>query len=624
MEWLIQILNSVQYGLLLFLVASGLTLVFGIMGVINLAHGSFYMIGAYLAFSLSQWTGSLWIALPLGVAIAAALGLALERTLIARLYRRDHLYQVLLTFGLILVFEELRSILVGDDVHSVAVPPVLAASLPLTENLSYPVYRLFISVVCLALAAAIYWTMQRTRLGMMIRAAASNPEMAQSLGIDIRWMHALVFAAGVALAAFAGIIAAPVSSVFPGMGNQVLIVCFVVVVIGGIGSLTGALVASLLIGFADTFGKVLMPELSGVAVYLLMAVVLLFRPAGLFGRAADHARETRSFRCLLIGVAALACFPLLAEQFYLQLVTKIMILSIFALSLDLLVGYAGLVSLGHAAYFGVAAYTLALTAPAGDPANVWITLPLALGASALCALIVGALVVRTAGVYFIMVTLAFAQMIYYFFHDTRLAGGSDGMYIDARPSIGIAGVDLASDVRFYYAVLVVLVCVFAMLAAILRSPFGRALQGIKANEQRMRALGYPTLRYKLAAFVVAGTLAGLAGYLAAAKEGFVNPELMAWQQSGVVLVMLILGGMGSLFGAVIGTFAYMLLQEWFSTLTRHWPLLMGAFIIAAVLLFPEGLADDCRARWWRAGVPAAGRHPSPRWRCLSRYSKRRA
>lgn len=285
MEWLIQILNSVQYGLLLFLVASGLTLIFGIMGVINLAHGSFYMIGAYLAFTLSSLTGSLWVAIPLGIVLAAALGLVLEWALISRLYRRDHLYQVLLTFGLILIFEELRSIIVGDDVHSVAIPAALAASLPLTETLSYPVYRLFISAVCLALAGLMYVTIQKTRFGMMIRAAASNPEMATSLGLDIRWIHALVFAAGVALAAFAGMIAAPVSSVFPGMGNQVLIVCFVIVVIGGIGSLKGALIAALLIGFADTFGKVLLPDYASIAVYLLMAIVLLFRPLGLFGRA---------------------------------------------------------------------------------------------------------------------------------------------------------------------------------------------------------------------------------------------------------------------------------------------------------------------------------------------------
>ena len=284
MEWLIQILNSVQYGLLLFLVASGLTLIFGIMRVINLAHGSFYMIGAYLAFMLTSLTGSLWLALPLGIVLAAILGLLLEWLLISRLYQRDHLYQVLLTFGLILIFEELRSLIAGDDVHSVAIPALLGASLPLTENLSYPVYRLFISAVCLLLAVAMYFVIQKTRLGMMIRASAANAEMAASLGFNIRWIHALVFAAGVALAAFAGMIAAPVSSVYPGMGNQVLIVCFVVVVIGGIGSLQGALIASMLIGFADTFGKVLVPEFASIAVYLLMALILLFRPSGLFGR----------------------------------------------------------------------------------------------------------------------------------------------------------------------------------------------------------------------------------------------------------------------------------------------------------------------------------------------------
>jgi branched-chain amino acid transport system permease protein len=307
--------------------------------------------------------------------------------------------------------------------------------------------------------------------------------------------------------------------------------------------------------------------------------------------------------CLVAGTAVLLLVPAVAEKFYVQLVTKIMILSIFALSLDLLVGYAGLVSLGHAAYFGVAAYTLALIAPAGDAANFWLSLTLSLAVSALTALIIGALVVRTAGVYFIMVTLAFAQMIYYFFHDTRVAGGSDGMYIDARPSIGIPGLDLAHDSQFYYLVLLMLVGVLALLAVILRSPFGRALQGIKANEQRMRALGYPTLRYKLAAFVLAGTLAGLAGYLTAAKEGYVNPELMAWHQSGIVLMMLILGGMGTLVGAVIGTFSYVLLQEWFSTMTKHWPLLMGSFIIATVLLFPLGLAGLPRA--WMARMRAA-------------------
>ena len=282
--FLIQILNSVQYGLLLFLVASGLTLIFGIMGIINLAHGSFYMVGAYLAFSLTQGLGNFWLALAAGVGLSVLLGVALEWLVIRFLYERDHLYQVLLTYGLILIFEETRSLLWGDDVHGVPIPAFLDFSLPLTDNQSYPVYRLAMSGICLAIAAAMYWLIQNTRLGMMIRAGSVNREMVRSLGIDIGLLYRLVFALGVALAAFAGMLAAPVSSVYPGMGNQVLIISFVVVVIGGIGSVKGALVAALLIGLADTFGKVLLPQIAGMTVYLLMAAILLWRPQGLFGR----------------------------------------------------------------------------------------------------------------------------------------------------------------------------------------------------------------------------------------------------------------------------------------------------------------------------------------------------
>ncbi len=283
-SFLIQLLNSVQYGLLLFLVASGLTLIFGIMGIINLAHGSFYMIGAYMAFSLASLTGSLFVAIILGTVLSVVLGVVLEWALFSHLYKRDHLEQVLLTYGLILVFEELRSIIVGNDVHGVNVPDILNWSLPLTDTLSYPVYRLFMSAVCVLLAGLLYFLIRRTRLGMMIRAGASNREMVQSLGLNINLVYRLVFALGVALAAFAGMIAAPVSSVYPGMGTQVLIICFVVVVIGGIGSIWGALVAALLIGLADTFGKVLIPEAAGVTVYVLMAAILLWRPEGLFRR----------------------------------------------------------------------------------------------------------------------------------------------------------------------------------------------------------------------------------------------------------------------------------------------------------------------------------------------------
>jgi branched-chain amino acid transport system permease protein len=278
----IQLLNSVQYGLLLFMLAAGLTLIFGIMGVVNLAHGSFYMLGAYLAYSLSSSLGSLTLAILVGIVLSVIFGLLLEWLLFRHFYERDHLDQVLLTFGLIYIFEELRSILWGDDVHGVTIPDLLSASIPLTDTLSYPVYRLAMSGVCIVLAIGLYLLISKTRLGMKIRAGAFNSDMAEALGINIKLIHAVVFALGVALASVAGMIAAPISSVYPNMGASVLIMCFVVVVIGGIGSVRGALIAALLVGFVDTFGKVLLPAVSGMLVYVLMAAVLLWKPEGLF------------------------------------------------------------------------------------------------------------------------------------------------------------------------------------------------------------------------------------------------------------------------------------------------------------------------------------------------------
>ena len=285
--FLIQCLNALQYGLLLFLVAAGLTLIFGIMGVINLAHGSFYMIGAYMAYALAPvvagtFGGGFFSALAVGLVLAVILGYVLEWAFFSFLYEREHLQQVLMTYGLILVFEELRSLLVGDDVHGVAPPPLLAGTIALGDVMTYPVYRLFISGVCLVLALGMWFVFTRTRLGMMIRAGSSNREMVQSLGVDIQFLYRVVFAAGMAVAVLAGMVAAPVSSVYPGMGSQVLIICFVVVVIGGIGSIRGALLAALLIGVVDTFGKVIFPQAAGVLVYVLMALILLWKPSGLF------------------------------------------------------------------------------------------------------------------------------------------------------------------------------------------------------------------------------------------------------------------------------------------------------------------------------------------------------
>ena len=294
------------------------------------------------------------------------------------------------------------------------------------------------------------------------------------------------------------------------------------------------------------------------------------------------------------ALAFLALFPLAGATFYTELVTKVMILAIFALSLDLLVGYTGLVSFGHAAFYGIGAYALGLMAPKYEAASLWLTLPAAMFAAAVAAFAVGLFVVRVKGIYFIMVTLAFAQMFYFVFHDTKFGRGSDGISMNFKPEAAIGGFkpfDFANVTHLYYVVFVLMLAVFLFLRVVLRSPFGRALQGIRSNEHRMRSLGYPVYRYKLASFTLAGCLAGLAGYLSALQFGFVNPELLSWHQSGNVLLMLILGGVGGLYGAVAGAFAFVALTEIFQSLTRHWQLLLGATIVLLVIFLPGGLAS---------------------------------
>ncbi len=283
--FLAQVLNGVQYGLLLFLISSGLTLIFGVMGVINLAHGSLFMVGAYIAYAVVAGAGSLWLALPLAVAAGAVVGAVLERVLFRRFYGRNHLDQVLLTFALILLFEEGRSVLAGNDFHSVAVPAALDVSVPVVEGFSYSAYRLAVLAACLLVAAAMFFVVERTRVGSAIRAAAEKPEMLDLLGMDARRIHMLVFAAGTALAMLAGAMAAPLQSVYPGMGDGFLIISFVVVVVGGVGSIAGAFWGALLIGLVDTLAKAYLPFAAGLAAYAIMAAVLLWRPTGLFGRA---------------------------------------------------------------------------------------------------------------------------------------------------------------------------------------------------------------------------------------------------------------------------------------------------------------------------------------------------
>ena len=303
-------------------------------------------------------------------------------------------------------------------------------------------------------------------------------------------------------------------------------------------------------------------------------------------------KKTRNYLPLVLLMLAL--FPIFGSSYYNELIGKIMIMTIFAMSLDLLVGFTGLVSFGHAAFFGVAAYSVVLLSPKYDPGNLLLVLPGAVFTGAAVAFVVGLFVLRTKGIYFIMVTLAFAQMIYFVFHDTPLGGGSDGAFLNVKPELRIGEkvlLDLNEPMQFYYVVLVLLVVAYVFLRVLLRSPLGHALAGIRSNEHRMLSLGFPVFLYKLAGFVTAGGIAGLAGFLSACQYGFVTPEILSWHQSGNVLLMVILGGTGTLNGAAIGAFAFVVLQEVFSALTKHWQLLMGVVIVTVVMVLPGGLSS---------------------------------
>ena len=500
---LIQMLNGLQLGVLLFLLAAGLTLVFGIMDFINLAHGAFYMLGAFICATLAIWFDSFLIAVLLSVPITFAIGVVVELGVARQLYQADHLEQILATFGLILIADTLVQMIWGPEGMTFALPEVLNGQVQLLYGVEFPVYRVLIISVGLLVALALYLVVSHTRTGMLIRAGASNRRMVEALGVDIRMLFTLVFAAGAAMAGLAGLMIAPITEASIGMGNEILIVAFVVIVIGGIGSVQGAFFGAMLVGLIDTLGRAFLDDLLG----------LVLVPSGCGNVGAGHFSDAdlylngryfvfspaRSFwgtRLMTLrsggwcaGVALLGALLLpvwvvyAREPFVLDVVTRLMILAIAASSLNLILGYSGMVSLGHAVFLGIGAYA------AGIPAyyelnNGWLQLAAALGASGIFALLTGLVCLRTRGAYFIMITLAFAQMMYFIFVSIEEYGGDDGLVIYSRSEMGF-GVDLNDNVQLYFLVLFCLAAVLGFMHRLTQSDFGQVIRSIKINEVRV-------------------------------------------------------------------------------------------------------------------------------------------
>jgi len=606
-----QLLNGLVYGVLLFLMAAGLSLIFGLMNVVSLAHGSFFMLGAFIGLTIFKATGSFWLALVLAPFPVIVLGVVMERVFLRPLYKRGHMDQVLLTFGFTFVFLDLVQTIWGRMVLRLPAPQALQGVVHIGAGV-FSAYRLFLIGFGFAIALLLWLLLEKSRIGAMVRAGVDNAMMASGLGANIPALFTGIFGFGVALAALGGIAAAPVLGLYPGMDSEILIPAFIVIVIGGMGSLRGAFVGSLLIGIADTFGKAYLQSIALFLIYLTMTAVLLVRPQGLFGiKYSDVAiapavtttsrpatMQTRAVELLVL--AALIVLPFLMSDYPRALVAEIFIFAIFAMSLDLLLGFTGLMSLGHAAFFGLGAYAVAILG-AQFGLNAWLGLAVGVVVAGAGAALIGFFCVRTGGIPFLMLTLAFSQLVFSVALKWRdVTGGSDGMALAEQPSF--FGFSLSKSLPMYFMALSFFVVSYWGLRRLLNSPLGHAFVGIRENEPRMMAIGYPTRAYKLIAFTIAGAVAGIAGGLYAIFNGFISSDAVYWTASGDILIMTMLGGAGTLIGPAIGTAVFLLMKNVASSYSEHWLSIIGVTFICCVMFFPGGLWGGLQQMRWRRAL----------------------
>jgi len=588
----------------LFLVASGLTVIFGVTRIVNFAHGSLTMLGAYLGWTVLTHLprDPAWFALGIAAAAAglAAFGALLEMGLLRRLYRSPELFQLLATFGVVLIIQDATLALWGPDDLTISRPPWLRAFVRVAGE-RFPVYDLALIAIGPAVLALLWLVFNRTRWGRLVRAATWDRDMVGALGVDQRMLFTSVFALGAGLAGFAGALALPDGSANLGIDLSVITDAFVVVVVGGLGSIAGAYLASLLIGLLQAFGVVLIPKATLVLVFVVMAAVLVVRPNGLLGRgvapsalagAAILVRPpTRGVLLgwLLLLLAALAA-PLLAGPYALSVMAEAAVAVLFAASLHFVMGPGGMASFGHAAWFGIGAYAAGLSAQwLGAPMPVGLLLaPLAAGA---VAALFGAFVVRLSGVYLAMLTLAFAQIVWALaFQWVAVTGGDNGI-LGVWPPTWASG-----PLAVYLGALTLCAGGAFVLQRVLYSPFGHALRASRDSPLRAEAIGLDTQRIRLAAFVVAGAAAGLAGAVFTYAKGSVFPGVVSIPRSIDALLMVLLGGVQTMAGPVVGALAYTGLHDGLLRVTELWRLVLGVAIVALVLAFPEGIAGAAQ-RW---------------------------
>ena len=602
-----QFIAGLSYGSTLFLVSAGLTLIFGVTRVVNFAHGSLYMIGAYLAYTITTqlpatpfgFFGGVLLA-ALGVAI---IGAAIEIVLLRRIYAAPEIFQLVATFGVVLIVQDLALQIWGPEELFAPRAPGLKGSVEIVGAL-VPQYSLFVLVVGPAVFALLWWLLKRTRWGVWVRASSQDREMAGALGLNEPWLFTSVFALGAFLAGLAGALQIPRETVNLQMDLSILVEAFVVVVVGGLGSVTGALWAAFLIGLLHAFGTWWLPQSTLVLIFVVMAAVLIVRPYGLLGRPpAPHGARAlahapfvplaKYWRSLAVfAVADAAALPALIGDYAIVIATEIAIAALLAASLHFGMGLGGIISFGHAAFFGLGAYSVALAIRHTDApfAAALLLAPIAAG---LVGLLVGRVVLRSHGVYAAMLTLAFAQILWSTAVQwVDVTGGDNGL-------LGLWSVlprALASPTFYYGLTLALVVASLVVLRRAALAPFGFALRATRDSELRAEAIGIDAQRTRWLAFSAGGFFAGLAGALHAFHKGSVFPTTLSIPVSVDALVMVLLGGVQTLSGPIVGALAYHGLATELTRVTDHWRLILGVAIVMLAALFPEGIVGFLRRR----------------------------
>jgi branched-chain amino acid transport system permease protein len=596
--YVVQFLTGLASAASLFLVASGLSIIFGVTRIVNFAHGAFYMLGAYIAFTLTdRFVGALgfWGGIVAAALAVAAIGVIIEIVLLRRIYHAPELFQLLATFGLTLMVEDLVVLIWGPSDLLGRRAPGLKGAVDFFGQ-SVPSYDLFLIFLGPVVLGILWIAFQRTRWGVLVRAATQDRDMVAALGVNQKWLFTSVFAVGVFLAALGGALQIPRDAVNHAMDLQIIVEVFVVVVIGGLGSIVGAFVAAVLVSELNAFGILIFPKISIILVFLVMAAVLIVRPWGLFGRREAPARRTaglavRPWRLLTSSERLAACamlciaaaLPFIGGNYALTVGSEIAIFVIFAISLHFLMAVGGLASFGHAAYFGLGAYGVALLAKmAGLPMIACLLLGPLLGC--LGAAVFGFFAVQLSGVYFAMLTLAFAQIVWSVaFQWVEVTGGDNGI-------LGVWPEQWASSpAHFYWLTLGIAALAVVGLRVLVFSPFGFALRATRDSPLRSEAIGINGKRIQWTAFVIAGTVAGVAGALFAYLKGSVFPDTLGIPISVDALVMVLLGGVETVSGGVVGAIVYKALNIWLVSQTDLSKLVLGAFIVLIVVAFPKGI-----------------------------------